>query len=178
MRTDTPWTSAGRGIIEGQHHESAKRIRTYRDRALRKCRAYVSTRNRVAICAAMLSIASASHPEVTALLRRWGAGDEAALDRLIPLVERELHVIARRCLAGERPGHSLQATALVNEAYLRLVDVQHVNWKDRVHFMAVGARLDETALALNVSAETVMRDWRLAKVWLLREMRSEENKRK
>jgi RNA polymerase sigma factor (TIGR02999 family) len=186
-------------------------------------------------------------PELTALLLQWGRGDEAALQRLIPLVERELHLIARRCMTGERRGHSLQATALVNEAYLRLVDVQRVNWQDRAHFLAVGARLmrrilvdharargyqkrgggaarvtfeealvvaaessqdlvalddaletlakfderkcrvielrffgglsvDETASVLNVSADTVMRDWRLAKVWLLREMRGDEQK--
>jgi RNA polymerase sigma-70 factor (ECF subfamily) len=183
--------------------------------------------------------------ELTALLLKWGQGDEVALQRLIPLVERELHLIARRCMAAERRDHSLQATALVNEAYLRLVDVQHVNWQDRAHFLAVGARLmrrilvdharargyqkrgggaarvtfeealvvaaepsrdlvalddalealaqfderkcrvielrffgglsvDETASVLNVSADTVMRDWRLAKVWLRREMRGQE----
>ena len=78
---------------------------------------------------------------VTGLLLAWGKGDEAALERLMPLVERELHRIARRCMAGERPGHSLQATALVNEAYLRLIDVQHVNWQDRAHFMAMSVRL-------------------------------------
>jgi len=78
---------------------------------------------------------------VTGLLVAWGRGDEAALERLIPMVERELHRIAKRCMAGERPGHSLQATALVNEAYLRLVDVQHVNWQDRAHFLAMSARL-------------------------------------
>src|ERR1700681_4077491 len=78
---------------------------------------------------------------VTGLLLDWGRGDEAALERLVPLVERELHRIARRCMAGERAGHSLQATALVNEAYLRLVDVQHVNWQNRAHFLAMSARL-------------------------------------
>jgi len=61
---------------------------------------------------------------VTGLLLAWGKGDDAALERLVPLVERELHRIAKRCMAGEHAGHSLQATALVNEAYLRLVDVQ------------------------------------------------------
>src|SRR5207245_7680141 len=61
--------------------------------------------------------------DITALLVAWGRGDEAALQQLIPLVHRELHQIARRCLKGERPGHTLQPTALVNEAYLRLVDV-------------------------------------------------------
>ncbi len=179
--------------------------------------------------------------EVTGLLLAWGRGDETALERLVPLVERELHRIAHRCMAGERPGHSLQATALVNEAYVRLIDVQHVNWQDRAHFLAMSARLmrrilvdwarakqyqkrgggavkvtftdalavtdepghdlvalddalealaklderksrviemrffgglsvDETASALGVSPDTVMRDWKLAKAWLLREL--------
>jgi RNA polymerase sigma factor (TIGR02999 family) len=82
-----------------------------------------------------------SPPTVTALLLDWGKGDEAALERLIPLVHRELHQIARRCLAGERAGHSLQATALVNEAYVRLVGAQDVGWQDRVHFLAVAAQI-------------------------------------
>ena len=184
---------------------------------------------------------------VTGLLRKWGQGDEGALERLIPLVHRELHHIAKRCMAGERAGHSLQATALINEAYLRLVDVQHVNWQDRTHFLAMSARLmrrvlvdhararayqkrggdavrvtfdeglevsdepardlialddalqalakldqrksrvielrffgglsvEETAVVLKVSPDTVMRDWRLAKAWLLREMRAPSTK--
>jgi len=179
---------------------------------------------------------------VTGLLVAWGNGDEAALEQLVPIVERELHRIARRCMAGERAGHSLQATALVNEAYMRLVDAQHVNWKNRAHFLAMSARLmrrvlvdiarskhyqkrgggalkitftdalavtvepgldlvalddalealqklderkhqvvelrffgglsvEETASVLEVSPETVMRDWKLAKAWLLRELR-------
>lgn len=178
---------------------------------------------------------------VTGLLVAWGNGDEAALNELVPLVEQELHRIARRCMAGERAGHSLQATALVNEAYLRLIDTQQVNWQDRAHFLAMSARLmrrilvdrarakgyqkrgggavrvtfdealgvtnergqdlvalddalvalsalderksrvielrffggltvEETAAILEVSAETVMRDWKFAKAWLLREM--------
>jgi RNA polymerase sigma factor (TIGR02999 family) len=173
---------------------------------------------------------------------KWGEGDEAALERLIPLVHQELHQIARRCMNRERVGHTLQATALVNEAFVRLVDVQHVNWQNRAHFLAVSARLmrrilvdfarskgyqkrgggaakvtfdeglivtkergqdlvalddalealakvderkakvielryfgglsvEETAAVLKVSADTVMRDWRLAKAWLLRELR-------
>jgi len=77
---------------------------------------------------------------VTGLLLKWGRGDEDALERLIPLVYRELHQIARRCMAGERAGHSLQATVLVNEAYLRLVDAKDVAWHDRAHFLAVAAR--------------------------------------
>ena len=182
-------------------------------------------------------------PDVTGLLLAWGTGDETALERLVPLVHAELRRIARRCMAGERAGHSLQATALVNEAYLRLIDVQHVNWQNRAHFLAMSARLmrrilvdyarsrgyqkrgggavkvtfdeglpvvggrdqdlvavddalealakiderkgkvvelrffgglsvEETAAVLKVSPETVMRDWKLAKAWLLRELRS------
>jgi RNA polymerase sigma factor (TIGR02999 family) len=80
-------------------------------------------------------------PGVTDLLLAWRDGDEAAMERLVPLVHEELHRIARRCMAGERPGLTLQATALVNEAYLRLVDVQRVNWQNRAHFLAVAARL-------------------------------------
>ena len=180
---------------------------------------------------------------MTGLLLAWGTGDEAALEQLLPIVHGELRRIARRCMAGERKGHSLQATALVNEAYLRLVDVQHVNWQNRAHFLAMSARLmrrilvdharskgyqkrgggavkvtfdeglpvvggrdqdlvavddalealakiderkgrvvelrffgglsvEETATVLKVSPETVMRDWKLAKAWLLRELRS------
>lgn len=179
--------------------------------------------------------------QVTGLLLAWGQGDEAALTQLIPLVHDELRRIARRCMAGERAGHSLQATALVNEAYLRLVDVQHVDWQNRAHFLAMSARLmrrilvdvarskryqkrgggavrvtfdealavtnepgqdlvaldealqalatvdarkarvielrffgglsvEETATVLAVSADTVMRDWKLGKAWLLREL--------
>jgi RNA polymerase sigma factor (TIGR02999 family) len=181
---------------------------------------------------------------VTALLRQWGKGDVAARERLIPLVHQELHQIARRCMAGERVGHSLQATALVNEAYVRLVDGKAVAWQDRAHFLAVSARVmrrilvdhararhahkrggaaarvtfdeelvvtdepsqnfvalddalealvkfderksrvvelrffgglsvEETASVLNVSPDTVLRDWRLAKAWLQGEMRGD-----
>ena len=179
--------------------------------------------------------------DITALLVAWGRGDEAALHQLIPLVHRELHQIARRCLKGERPGHTLQPTALVNEAYLRLVDVRRMNWKNRAHFLAMSARLmrrvlvdfarsrqyqkrgggvmrvsldeahgvstergqdlvaldealttlsaiderkarviemrffggltaEETAEVLEVSRETVLRDWRLARAWLMQEL--------
>ena len=171
----------------------------------------------------------------------WRSGDEAALARLVQVVERELHRIARRCMAGERLGHTLQATALVNEAYLRLIDVQQMDWQNRAHFLAMVARLmrrilvdsarakgykkrgagavkitlhesllvagdpepdlvaldealaalakmderrsqvielrffggltvEETAVALKVSPDTVMRDSRLAKAWLAREL--------
>ncbi len=189
---------------------------------------------------------TASPHEVTQLLVAWSDGDEAALEKLAPLVYDELRRLARRHMAGERRGHTLQTTALVNEAYLRLVNWREVRWQNRAHFFAVSAQmmrhilvdfarsrsyqkrgagalqvsldeaaslsdergadlvaLDEalTALAavderkskvvelryfgglsveeaaevLKVSPETVMRDWRLAKVWLLREMtRGEE----
>ena len=80
-------------------------------------------------------------PQVTGLLLRWAQGDATALGRLIPLVHQELHRIARRCMAGERSGHSLQATALVNEAYVHLVDGKAVEWHDRAHFLAVSARV-------------------------------------
>jgi RNA polymerase sigma factor (TIGR02999 family) len=177
----------------------------------------------------------------------WARGDESALALLIPLVEHQLHQIARRCMAGERVGHSLQATALVNEAYLRLIDAKHVSWKDRTHFLAVAARvmrhilvdharskqyqkrggqavrvtldealvvadepdqdfvaldhalnalalvdsrksqvvelrffggltLEETADALSVSRDTVKRDWKMAKLWLLRELRGDKSR--
>lgn len=177
------------------------------------------------------------------MLLQWGKGDEAALERLVPLVHRELHQIARRCMAKERAGHSYQATALMNEAYLRLIDGASVAWQDRAHFYAVCARImrrilvdhararnyqkrgggvvlvtfdealvvatepsqdfealddallalaqfderksrvielrffggltvEETATVLNVSADTVHRDWRLAKAWLQTEMKA------
>jgi RNA polymerase sigma factor (TIGR02999 family) len=183
-------------------------------------------------------------PNVTSLLLEWGHGDENALQRLIPLVHDELHRIARRHMANERAGHSLQATALVNEAYLRLIDAKGVAWNDRAHFLAVAARMmrrilvdhararrsqkrggnaakvtfdealvvasepagdfvalddalqalakfderksrviemrffgglsvEETASVLEVSPDTVLRDWRLAKVWLRRAMRGD-----
>jgi RNA polymerase sigma factor (TIGR02999 family) len=180
---------------------------------------------------------------VTGLLQAWTTGDEAALNRLIPRLERELHRIARRCMAGENAGHSLQPTALVNEAYLRLVDVQRVQWQDRAHFLALSARLmrrilvdqarskrsqkrgggaidvtfnddlmtpaerghdlaaldealetlatfderrgrvvelrffgglsvEETAAVLKISPDTVKRDWKLARAWLLDQIKN------
>jgi RNA polymerase sigma-70 factor, ECF subfamily len=79
--------------------------------------------------------------EVTGLLQAWCQGDQSALEQLTPLVEAELHRLARRYLARERPGHTLQTTALVNEAYLRLIDWKNVRWQDRAHFFGVAARL-------------------------------------
>jgi len=175
-------------------------------------------------------------PQITDLLRAWSAGDQSAVGRIVALAWPELHRIARRHLYHERPGHTIQATALVNEAYLRLVNVRQVQWKDRAHFLAVSAgmmrrilvdyartrprpaRIDlsdrlvvspepdvdlmlldaalerlarfdarkakvvemkffggltaeETAAVLDVSIQTVYRDWNLAKAWLIHEMK-------
>jgi RNA polymerase sigma factor (TIGR02999 family) len=180
--------------------------------------------------------------QITRLLIDWRGGDQAALEQLIPLVHEELRRLARRHMAHERVGHTLQATALVNEAFVRLIDVRQVKWQDRAHFFAMSSRLmrrilvdfarskgyqkrgggaqkvsfdealfvarepgqdlvalddaltalaafdgrkaqvvemrffgglsvEETAEALNVSVDTVMRDWKLAKAWLLRELK-------
>ena len=181
--------------------------------------------------------------EVTALLCAWRAGDGAALGRLIPLVHEELHRRARQYMRGERQGHTLRPTALVNEAYLRLIDAQGIDWKDRAHFIAVAARQmrhvlvdsararryqkrgggvanvtfdealaaverqpdlealddalealarederkakvvelrffggltnEETGEVLGVSSDTVMRDWKIARMWLLRELKKD-----
>jgi RNA polymerase sigma-70 factor, ECF subfamily len=179
--------------------------------------------------------------EITHLLLEWRGGDQKALERLTPIIYRELHLAARRCMGRERDGHTLQPTALINELYLRLGDLRQVDWQNRAHFFALCARqmrriltdsartrqaekrgggaysvsledapeimvtchenvvavddalnalaqvderkckvvelrffgglsVEETAAVLQVSADTVARDWRLAKAWLLREM--------
>ncbi|MEN3333383.1 MAG: hypothetical protein V7641_2748 [Blastocatellia bacterium] len=82
-----------------------------------------------------------SPKEITQLLRAWSKGDQSALDQLTPLVHAELHNLARRYLSKEMPGHTLQATALVNEAYMRLIDWQNVEWQNRAHFFGVSAQL-------------------------------------
>ena len=186
-------------------------------------------------------MATASPGAVTQLLRAWGDGDEGALERLVPLVEAELRRLARGYMRRERRSHTLQTTALVNEAFLRLTDARSVRWQDRAHFLGISARLmrrvlvdharargyrkrgggtqrvtldeglaiapepaldlvsldralealaavdvrksrmidlrffgglsvEETAEVLQVSLDTVKRDWRLAKLWLLREL--------
>src|SRR5580658_9412525 len=79
--------------------------------------------------------------DVSTLLRAWSSGDHGALERLTPIVYMELHRLARRYMQGERPGHSLQTTALVNEAYTRLVDYKRMQWQDRAHFFAASAQL-------------------------------------
>ena len=80
-------------------------------------------------------------PPVTELLLAWSSGDRSALDELIPLVHAELLALARRYMARENAGHTLQSMALVNEAYLRMVDMRRVEWQNRAHFFAVAARL-------------------------------------
>ena len=79
--------------------------------------------------------------EVTELLLAWSQGEQAALDKLVPIVHEELSRLAHYYMSGERVGHTLQTTALVNEAYLRLVDLGQVQWQDRAHFFAVSAQL-------------------------------------
>jgi RNA polymerase sigma factor (TIGR02999 family) len=86
-------------------------------------------------------VTTPSSRDVTGLLRAWGNGDRGALERLTPIVYEELRRLARRYLRGERAGHSLQATALVNEAYVRLVDYKRMQWQNRAHFFAVSAQL-------------------------------------
>lgn len=187
-----------------------------------------------------------SPKDITRLLIAWGDGDQSALEELAPLVHEELHRLAHHHMGRERAGHTLQTSALVNEAYIRLIDWKNVRWQNRAHFFAVSAQLmrrilvdfarerhylkrgggalrvsldeaaslavcrsqdlvalDEALLALSeldrrkgqvvemrffgglsvkevaevlkVSEETVIRDWRLAKVWLLRELSKETN---
>ncbi len=84
---------------------------------------------------------SSSPQEVTQLLIAWNNGDQSALDELIPLVYAELRRVARRYMGRERAGHTLQTTALVNEAYLRLIDASRVQWQNRAHFYAIAAQL-------------------------------------
>jgi RNA polymerase sigma-70 factor, ECF subfamily len=83
----------------------------------------------------------ADRADITTLLRAWGEGDGSALDRLAPMVYDELHTIAHRQMLREKDGQTIQTTALVNEAYLRLVNVENVTWRDRAHFYAVSAQM-------------------------------------
>lgn len=83
----------------------------------------------------------ASQSDITALLVDWGNGDQSALERLLPLVERELHRLAHSYMRRENPDHTLQTTALINETYLRLVDQRKVEWQNRAHFFGIAARI-------------------------------------
>ncbi len=99
------------------------------------------------------------NPEVTALLLAWGHGDDAAFDRLVPMVHAELRRIARRHMGHERVGHTLRPTALVNEAYLKLVDARQVKWQDRAHFFAMSSRFMRQVLVDWAQQKEVIRDW-------------------
>ena len=79
--------------------------------------------------------------EITQLLKDWGDGDQTALDKLMPLVYDELHRLAHHHMRREKPGHMLQTSALVNEAYLRLIDASQVDWQNRAHFFGIAAQL-------------------------------------
>jgi RNA polymerase sigma factor (TIGR02999 family) len=89
----------------------------------------------------VINLADTSSEEVTRLLAAWSDGDRSALDKLIPLVERELHQLAHRYLIRERPDHTLQTTALVHEAYMRLVEQRRARFENRTHFFAIAARI-------------------------------------
>ena len=108
--------------------------------------------------------------EVTRLLIAWGNGDQAALDELLPLVYQELHRLAARHLGRERGGHTLQTTALVHEAYLRLIDQKEVQWQNRAHFFAVAATLMRRILVDHARARQYQkRGGGARQVWVLRE---------
>jgi RNA polymerase sigma factor (TIGR02999 family) len=102
-------------------------------------------------------VGRAAKDQVCELLRVWSAGDTSALERLTPIVYDELHRLARRYMRGERPGHSLQTTALVNEAYMRLVGYEHMQWQDRAHFFAVSAQVMRRILVEHARRHNVKR---------------------
>src|SRR6185369_7019942 len=112
-------------------------------KTLRKSRALTSAASRrMCDTAAIEKVLEPPPPgAVTALLRAWGDGDDGALEQLTPLVEAELRRLARGYMRRERRGHTLQTTALVNEAFLRLTDARRVRWQDRAHFLGISARL-------------------------------------
>lgn len=104
--------------------------------------------------------------EVSELLRAWTDGDRGVIDRLTPIVYGELHRLAQRYMRGERPGHSLQATALVNEAYMRLVDYKGMQWQNRAHFFAVSAQLMRRILVEHARRRNLKRGGRMQHVSL------------
>ena len=99
----------------------------------------------------------AADGDVSALLRAWSDGDQSAILALTPIVYDELHRLARHYMRRERPGHSLQATALVNEAYMRLVDYTRMQWQDRAHFFAVSAQVMRRILVEHARSHNVKR---------------------
>jgi RNA polymerase sigma factor (TIGR02999 family) len=108
----------------------------------------------------------ADRDDVSALLRAWTNGDQSALEKLTPIVYAELHRLARRYMRHERPGHSLQTTDLVNEAYMRLVDYKRMQWQDRAHFFAVSAQLMRRILVERARRHNVKRGGRVPHVSL------------
>ena len=115
----------------------------------------------------MLNQAQAQQTQITQLLSRWGKGDRSALNELTPLVYDALRRLAHRHMSRERPDHTLQTTALVNEAYLKLADHTHANWSDRAHFFAVAARaMRQILINYALSYNTQKRGGGLAKVEL------------
>jgi RNA polymerase sigma factor (TIGR02999 family) len=102
----------------------------------------------------MKSVPPGTSYPVTELLTRWSSGDTSARDALVPLVYSELRKIARRCLAGQRSGHTLQPTALVHEAYLRLVRYDSIDWRDRAHFFALAAQIMRQILVDHARKQT------------------------
>ena len=108
---------------------------------------------------------------VTELLVAWSNGDETALESLTPLIYGELHRLARRYMRHENPGHTLQTTALVNEAYLRLVKQKQANWQNRAHFFAVSAQamrhilVDMARGRSRLSMEAMLRTSRSTRLW-------------
>ena len=104
--------------------------------------------------------------EVSGLLRAWSKGDRAALDRLTPIVYDELRRLAGRYMRGERPGHSLQTTALVNEAYVRLTDYKSMQWQNRAHFFAVSSQLMRRILVDHARRHNLKRGGRVQHVSL------------
>jgi RNA polymerase sigma-70 factor, ECF subfamily len=117
-----------------------------------------------------------SPQQVTVLLEEWSHGNQAALNQLIPLVEAELHRLARQYISREHPGHTLQTTALVNEAYIRLVQVHDVHWQNREHFFAISARIMRRIMIEHARKRTVKRDWEFARAWLPQRINGEAPK--
>lgn len=95
--------------------------------------------------------------DISKLLRAWSDGDQSALDGLTPIVYNELHHLAHRYMERERPGHTLQTTALVNEAYMRLVDYKRMQWQDRAHFFAVSAQVMRRILIDHARSHNIKR---------------------
>jgi RNA polymerase sigma factor (TIGR02999 family) len=110
-----------------------------------------------------------SPDEVTRLLRDWGSGDQQALEKLVPLIYKELRHLAHTCLYRERPGHTLQTTALVHEAYLKLIDQREARWQNRAHFFAIAAQAMRRILVDSARRHTALKRGGLAENLALEE---------